>query len=99
MQSKRGKSTSKVRKVWQVTLAATILSGCAESALAQSSVTLYGFLYSGVRYVNNSGGHHVTGLATGPSRWGLKGHEDLGSGLRGLFTLESGFDMSTGNSR
>jgi len=99
MLSKRGKSTSKVHRVWPAALAATFLIGCADSALAQSGVTLYGFIYSGLRYVNNTGGHSVTGLATGPSRWGLRGQEDLGGGLRGLFTLESGFDMSTGNSR
>ena len=36
-----------------------------------------------------SGGH------TG-SRWGLKGSEDLGGGLKAIFTLEQGFNVDTG---
>ena len=84
-------------KKWLVGAAAAV--AWAGIAHAQSNVTLYGFLYSGLRYVNNSAGHSVTGLATGPSRWGARGTEDLGSGRSALFTLESGFDMSTGTSR
>src|SRR5262249_39952175 len=30
------------------------------------------------------------------SRWGLRGTEDLGGGLKGLFVLESGFNLDTG---
>lgn len=40
-----------------------------------------------------------TGLITGVqygNRWGLKGSEDLGNGLRAVFVLESGFDLATG---
>jgi predicted porin len=33
-----------------------------------------------------------------PSRWGLRGSEDLGGGLRAVFTLESGFGPDTGAS-
>jgi len=32
------------------------------------------------------------------NRWGLRGSEDLGGGLKAIFTLESGFDIATGNS-
>lgn len=42
-----------------------------------------------------------TGLIHGVqfgNRWGLKGTEDLGNGLRGVFVLESGFNLDTGNS-
>ena len=31
-----------------------------------------------------------------PSRWGIKGSEDLGGGTKAIFTLESGFDSNTG---
>mgnify|MGYP001027683609 FL=1 len=84
-------------KRWLIGAAAA--AACVGAAHAQSNVTLYGFLYSGLRYVNNSGGHSVTGLATGPSRWGMRGNEDLGNGRSALFTLESGFDMGSDSSR
>lgn len=32
------------------------------------------------------------------NRWGLRGSEDLGGGLKGVFTLESGFSLDTGMS-
>ena len=41
----------------------------------------------------------VTGLLNGglsPSRWGIKGSEDLGSGLAAVFTLESGINAAVG---
>src|SRR5690625_2520433 len=41
-----------------------------------------------------------TGLLSGVqrgNRWGLRGSEDLGDGLRFIFQLESGFDIATGN--
>lgn len=47
--------------------------------------------------VNNS----VTGLINGGiqgSRWGLRGSEDLGSGLRAIYVLESGFNAQNGTS-
>jgi len=71
------------------------------SALAQtgnSNVQLYGLLYSGLRYLDNVGGNNLTGLASGPSRWGLRGNEDIGNGLSANFVLESGFDPGTGSS-
>ena len=30
------------------------------------------------------------------SRWGLKGTEDLGGGLKAIFQLENGFDVNNG---
>ncbi|MBP6018645.1 MAG: porin [Burkholderiaceae bacterium] len=37
----------------------------------------------------------INGVQSG-NRWGLKGVEDLGDGLRVVFQLESGFDLGTG---
>jgi predicted porin len=36
------------------------------------------------------------GTALGASRWGLRGTEDLGGGLKAIFTMEDGFSMNTG---
>ncbi|MFM0546837.1 porin [Paraburkholderia strydomiana] len=84
-----------------VILAAGVFSA---SAFAQSSVTLYGVLDTGVEYVShaNAAGGYVVRMPgiTGelPSRWGMRGSEDLGSGLKASFVLESGFNMRGGDS-
>jgi len=77
----------------------------ATSAHAQSSVTLYGIIDAGISYVNNSSASptragdslvkYDDGVAQG-SRWGLRGAEDLGGGLKAIFTLENGFNSGTG---
>lgn len=72
------------------------------TAHAQSSVNLYGIVDTGVEYVSNVGASHssvfrvpqITG--TLPSRWGLKGKEDLGGRLSAVFVLESGFAPGQG---
>ncbi len=67
---------------------------------AQSSVTRYGLIDEGFNYTSNVGGHSnyqlESGFAQG-SRWGLKGTEDLGGGLKAVFQLENGFDVNSGN--
>ncbi|MFM0620408.1 porin [Paraburkholderia nemoris] len=73
----------------------------ASLANAQSSVTLYGIVDTGVQYYNHAaGGGKVIGMPslTGevPSRFGFRGSEDLGGGLKALFNLEVGFAPSTG---
>ncbi|MBN3766004.1 porin [Burkholderia sp. Ac-20365] len=76
------------------------LIGTAGVAHAQNSVTLYGLLDTGLTYSSNSGGHsnfqQASGILNG-NRWGLRGSEDLGNGLKAIFTLESGFNLSNGN--
>jgi predicted porin len=68
-------------------------------AHAQSSTTLYGMVDSGIVYINNQSGHSnvqtVTGQTNG-SRFGFRGAEDLGGGMKAIFTLENGFDTSNG---
>jgi len=78
------------------TLAAPGVAPLAQTA--SNTMQLYGFLYTGLRHVDNVQGNHLTGLATGPSRWGLRGTEDMGEGLSANFVLESGFDPGTGTS-
>ena len=69
------------------------------SAHAQSSVTLYGIINEALTYSSNQGGSsavQLNGNGEYGSRWGLKGSEDLGGGLKAIFTLESGFTPTTG---
>jgi len=82
------------------TLMVVALSGIfATAAHAQSSVTLYGLIDAGITYTNNQGGHSAwqerSGVVNG-SRWGLRGAEDLGGGLKAIFTLENGFNIANG---
>lgn len=81
------------------TLAA--LGSFAGAAHAQNSVTLYGLIDAGITYTSNQGGHsnfQETSGGVNGSRWGLRGSEDLGSGLKAIFTLESGFSITNGSS-
>ncbi|MCO8612090.1 porin [Burkholderia multivorans] len=72
-----------------------------QTATAQSTVTLYGIIDTGVQYYNNAAaGGSVVGMPslTGsvPSRFGFRGVEELGGGFKAFFNLESGFAVSTG---
>jgi general bacterial porin, GBP family len=82
------------------TLIVAALSGVfATAAHAQSSVTLYGLIDAGLTYTNNQNGSHNFKMTSGSvngSRWGLRGAEDLGGGLKAIFTLENGFNIANG---
>ncbi|MGF6545938.1 porin [Paraburkholderia youngii] len=82
------------------TVAAAGVSLVCGAAHAQSSVTLYGIADVGIENINNTstGGAQtrvVSGNLSG-SRWGLKGVEDLGGGMKAIFQLESGFNINDG---
>ena len=71
------------------------------SAHAQSGLTLYGLLDTGMTYISNEAGHsnvEVNGDGAAPSRVGLRGAEDLGGGLSALFVLEMRPQIPTGGS-
>jgi predicted porin len=71
----------------------------ASVAHAQSSVTLYGLLDAGLTYTSNVGGNSKWAAGSGginQSMFGLRGSEDLGGGLKAIFTLESGFNINNG---
>ncbi|VFR16090.1 outer membrane porin [plant metagenome] len=88
--------------------------GASAVAQAETSVTLYGLIDAGLVYQRGKvgrtdgarpeyGGDYQSRLSTGAnqqsgSRWGLRGSEDLGDGLRAIFVLESGFSPTTGRS-
>ncbi|MBN3791189.1 porin [Burkholderia sp. Ac-20353] len=82
---------------------ACALALVASSVHAQSSVTLYGIIDTGIEFVShaNAAGDHVVRMpaVTGemPSRWGLRGAEDLGGGYQAIFALESGFNVRGGD--
>lgn len=73
----------------------------AAAAWAQSSFTLYGvadasiqnsaFSRPGAGSINSVNSGHRYG-----TRWGLRGAEDLGGGLKAIFRLEQGVNLDTG---
>ena len=76
-----------------------VLLGTASGANAQSSVTLYGTIDEALAYYNNTGHGSVVqmqGADLESNKWGLKGSEDLGGGVKAVFNLENGFDINTG---
>ena len=90
---------------WSVVV---VLAVCAGAAHAQSSVTLYGAINSGVFFqstaassfapnARNNG--HVYGIKDGSlygSFWGIKGSEDIGGGYKVNFRLQGVFNSSNG---
>jgi GBP family porin len=79
--------------------AASLVAASPALVHAQSAVTLYGLVDAGITYTNNQKGasniQQTSGKLNG-SRWGLRGVEDLGDGLKTVFTLESGFRPNDG---
>lgn len=76
--------------------AAAVLA--AGTAMAQSSVQIYGRVNTTVERQKESGTDAVYRMQNNASRWGLRGSEDIGGGLKGVFLLESGFASDTGAS-
>jgi len=84
-------------------IVAAAAASFATVAHAQSSVTLYGVLDAGITYQSNVANSNGVGkdrwsMGNGidQSRFGLRGSEDLGGGLKAIFTLESGFNLGNG---
>jgi predicted porin len=78
--------------------ALTSLAAAAQSNVG-SNVTLYGIADAGVE-VSNAGKGTLARVISGGlmgSRWGLRGSEDLGGGLKAVFRLEGGFNIDDGN--
>ena len=87
------------------TLAAVAVLGAFAGSAVAADVTLYGLVDYGVRYQNldadTAGVDKInkvdmkSGANSGP-RFGLKGTEDLGNGVKVGFVLENGFAADTG---
>ncbi|MGF7000503.1 porin [Paraburkholderia sp. GAS32] len=82
-----------------------VVNAFVTAANAQSTVTLYGIIDEGFEVVSNVKTAERTGKTMyqldsssglNPSRWGLRGSEDLGAGWKTIFTLENGFEVNTG---
>ena len=87
------------------TLAAVAVLGAFAGSAVAADVTLYGLVDYGVRYQNldaDKAGVDRTNKvdmksgANSVSRFGLKGTEDLGNGVKVGFVLENGFAADTG---
>ena len=87
------------------TLAALAVLGAFAGSAMAADVTLYGVVDLGLKYTNvdNDNGtsdvdtlEMASGMQSG-SRFGLKGVEDLGNGMKVGFVLENGFDADTGD--
>lgn len=67
---------------------------------AETELSLYGTLDTGMSWTRISGQGHRTGLEEGgqtDSLWGLRGQEDLGGGTYANFRLEGGINLLTGS--
>ncbi|CAG9199245.1 porin [Burkholderia vietnamiensis] len=89
-----------MKKLALSTLSLALL-GAAGAAHAQSSVTLYGVIDTSITYIHGNAGQGNNSWSMGSgnlqgARWGLKGTEDLGSGLKAIFQVENGFNSTNG---
>nr|WP_229519455.1 porin [Massilia rhizosphaerae] len=88
------------------TCALTLLFAASGTCLAQDGVNLYGIVDVGVRAAGGLAANNkpmpsgsTTSVNSGidnTSRWGIKGQESLGGGLKALFRLEGGINADTG---
>lgn len=81
-------------------IAFAALGACTATASAQSNVTIYGIIDAGVTSISNPAPTgNLVSLQTGQllvSRWGFKGVEDLGNGMKARLGLESTLTNDTG---
>lgn len=87
-----------------IALAAVAVTG---AAFAQSSVTLYGVADISLGAASDAGTMNMTSdsfqaisantLNNGNSRWGVRGVEDLGGGLKAGFNFEQGLSLGDGS--
>jgi predicted porin len=75
------------------------LAAASAFAYAESNVTLYGIIETGVvaqKEKDVSAKVHMGSAFDLGSRWGIKGQEDLGNGTKVGFILENGFNPTSG---
>jgi predicted porin len=89
------------KSVLSLAVLASLAIGTA--AHAQSNVQVYGLIDAGVEDLNHANANQgsVVRVISGgknTSRWGFRGTEELGGGLKAVFGLEGGILLDTGNS-
>ena len=79
-----------------IALAAVAATG---AAFAQSSVTLYGVADASLAKVTGKSAYLSSAgtMNNGTSRWGVRGTEDLGGGLKAGFNFEQGLSLNDGS--
>jgi len=85
-------------------IALAVLGAFAGAASAQSSVTLYGVVDVNLQRTDPKAGTTtdvdattgVNGGGLAGNRWGVRGSEDLGGGMRAIFQLEGGYNVDDG---
>ena len=82
-------------------LALAVAAAVSPAAFAQTNVTLYGIADAGISgdRTGAPGGGTAVRINSGymsTSRFGITGTEDLGAGLKGVFTLELGYSIDNG---
>ena len=84
----------------RVLLSAALLCVASSGASAQTTVTLYGIADGNLRFDHTNLGtlKSVDSGGESGSRWGLRGTEDLGGGLKASFIFEQGFDLTDNSS-
>ncbi|VVE67518.1 porin [Pandoraea captiosa] len=88
------------RKVWMA-MALALAAGGAKA----DGLQIYGILDNSVEYLSNAGGNangskssllRASNGSQAPNRFGFKGSEDLGGGLKAIMQLEAGINLNTG---
>src|SRR5690606_22919782 len=81
-------------------IAAAVVAALPAFAQAQTNVTMYGIVDASVNAIDlgdNSRTAMVVGTGTmSTSRWGVRGSEDLGGGLKAVFQLEAEVGVDDG---
>jgi predicted porin len=100
------KSRNETKSEFRVAVICALLGGASGFAHAQSAVTLYGIVDSDLLYTSRTadpktgaGSAHQFSVDDGGlsgSRFGMKGSEDLGGGMKAIFNLESGINTNNG---
>jgi len=91
-----------MKRNYLATATLATLGALTSGAYAQTNVSIYGIIDTGVEYVNHANAKQdslirLSSGAMNTSRIGFRGTEDLGGGLKAVFQLENGFKVDTGD--